>query len=237
VVVGATVALVVLGIGGVAAAQSEERESDDSPRVITVQATGLVRGTPDVLELTLGVGTRGKTAGEALAQNSKRTVEVLKVLADADVDDKDVQTSNLSISPVYDDDGEVVIAYSVNNYVSASLRDLSKAGEVVDAATEAAGDDIVVNGLYFSIDDNSDLVAQARTDAVKRAKAQAEQLADAAGVKLGELQSITEDTAPVGPVMEAQAAAPRAGDSSSAPPIQPGSQTLSVDVTLVYAID
>jgi hypothetical protein len=234
-----TVVALTLGASGVATAQADDRDGD-TPRVITVQATGLVRGTPDVLELTLGVDTRAKSAGEALDENSRLTLEVLKVLDDAGVDGKDVQTSDLSISPVYDDDYEVVIAYAVSNHVRASLHDLSKAGDVVDAATKAAGDQIVVQGLSFSINDNSDLVATARADAVKRAKAQAEQLADAAGAKLGELVSITESTAPVGPAIDIEASAPRAaGDDTSAPvpPIQPGSEQLSVDVTLVYAID
>jgi uncharacterized protein YggE len=201
---------------------------------ITVHSTGIVEGTPDVLELTLGVDTRGRSAGDALAENSKLTAGVLKVLKDAGVADKDVQTSNLSISPVYDDNGELIVAYAVSNHVTARLHDLDKAGRVVDAATKAAGDQIVVQGLSFSIDDNSDLVAQARTDAVKRAKAQAQQLADAAGVELGPLVSIIEESSPTPPVVVAErAAAP--GSADAAPPIQAGSQTLTVDVTVVYA--
>jgi hypothetical protein len=233
-VVTAIVASLTVTAGGVAAAQTADGDTKHE-RVITVRGTGLVEGTPDVLEMLLGVDTRGKSAGEALAENSKLTIEVLKVLDDAGVDAKDIQTSDLSISPVFDDDGEVVIAYQVSNHVIAELHDLNKAGDVVDAAAEAAGDQIVVQGLYFSIDDNSKLVSQARADAVKRAKDQAQQLADAAGVKLGALQSVVEESTPVGPALEEKASAPSsAGDA--APPIQPGTETLSVDVTLVYAI-
>lgn len=238
VVLTAMLASVTLTAGGVAAAQTETTTTTggNAKRVITVRGTGLVEGTPDVLELMVGVDTRGKSAGEALAENSKLTVQVLQVLSEAGVGDKDVQTSDLSISPVYDDDHEVVIAYGVSNHVIARIHDLNKAGRIVDAATRAAGDQIVVQGLYFSIDDNSELVARARADAVKRAKAQAQQLADAAGVKLGPLQSIVEESSPSGPVIVAEkAAAPSAADAT--PPVQPGSETLSVDVTLVYAID
>jgi hypothetical protein len=232
-------AITTVGAGGVAAAQTDDDPpSRDDPRVITVNGTGLVSGTPDVLELYLGVDTRGDTAGEALADNSKLTVGVLKVLRDAGVDEDDIQTTNLSIYPAYDDDGEVVIAYTVSNRVVAKLRDLNTAGDVIDKATEAAGDDIIVQGLYFSIDDNSKIVERARTEAVKRARAQAEQLAAAAGVELGELRSIDESYTPVGPALDArEAAAPTAesGDAASVP-IQPGSESLSVDVTLVYDI-
>jgi uncharacterized protein YggE len=223
--------------GGVAWAQTvPEPKSTKDPRVVTVHGTGRVTGTPDALELSLGVDTRGKSAGDALGENSKLTLEVLEVLREAGVADKDVQTSNLSIGPVFDDDGEVVIAYAVRNHVTAELHDLAKAGRVVDAATQAAGDQIVVEGLYFEIDDNSALVARARADAVKRAKAQAQQLADAAGVQLGDLQSISEESAPIGPVLDREKVAAPTSAGDAVPPIEPGSETLTVDVTLVYAI-
>ncbi len=228
---------------GVASAQSDEdAPSRDDPRIITVNGTGLVSGTPDVLELYLGVDTRADSAGEALKENSELTVGILKVLRDAGVDEDDIQTTGLSIYPVFDDDGEVIIAYSVSNRVVAKLRDLNTAGGVIDEATEAAGDDIIVQGLYFSIDDNSKLVEQARNEAVKRAKEQAEQLASAAGVELGELRSIDEQYTPVGPALDAREAAPSStpttsgGEDATSVPIQPGTEQLSVEVTLVYDI-
>ena len=207
-----------------------------SPRTIDVVGTGQVRGTPDVLGLSLGVSTRAHSAGEALSHNSELTHKVIAVLRLAGVDEKDVQTSDLSISPVYDNDGNNIIAYGVTNTVAATLRDLDKAGGIVDAATKVAGDEIIVNSLAFSFDDNSVLVAQARADAVKRAKAQAEQLAKAAGVQLGNVLTISESSTPQGPVVEAAAPKQAAGSSDAAPPIQPGSESLSVSVSLSYEI-
>jgi len=230
----------IVATAGVSGAQTDDDSpSRDDPRVMTVDGTGLVSGTPDVLELFLGVDTRADSAGNALRKNSELTAGVLKVLRDAGVDEKDIQTTNLSISPVYDDDGEVVIAYSVTNRVAATVRELNDAGDVIDAATKAAGDDIVVQGLYFSIDDNSKLVERARAEAVKRAKAQAEQLAAAAGVELGEIRSIDERYTPVGPALDAREAATSPtteSDAGRSVPIQPGTEQLSVDVTLVYDI-
>jgi uncharacterized protein YggE len=226
-------------VGSPQAGAQARRQSSDStgtkdPRTINVVGTGQVRGTPDVLDLTIGVSTRSKSAGEALGRNSDLTNKVVGVLKDAGVDAKDIQTSNLSISPVYDDQGENVIAYGVTNTVDVTIRDLDKAGEIVDAAAKVAGDEIVVNGLSFSFDDNSELVAQARTEAVKRAKAQAEQLAKAAGVELGDVLTITEAGVPDGPVI---AAAPReAGSADASTPIEPGSQSLSVQVSITYEI-
>ena len=226
-------ALLVAVPAGPALAQTDDggRGARD-PRTITVYASGVVRGVPDVMELTLGVDTRARSASEALDRNSDLARKILAVLKLAGVPEEDVQTSDLSVAPIYDDNGNAVIAYSVSNIVSARIRDLDRVGKVVDAATEVAGDEIVVNGLFFSFDDNTELVAKAREDAVRRARTQAEQLAKAAGVELGDLLSLTENAAPIGPALEADAAKAAEG----APPISPGSQELSVDVTLVYEI-
>ena len=239
--VGAVLAIatgVVMTLSATAGAQTPDPGTSTTdaggpgPRTITVDGSGQVRGTPDVLELSIGVDTRARTAAQALHRNSELASNVLGVLRAAGVDGSDLQTSDLSVSPVYDDKGNAVIAYAVTNTVDARIKNLDTAGDIVDAATKVAGDEIVVNGLYFSFDDNTKLVAQARTDAVKRARAQAEQLAAAAGVQLGDLQSITESSAPAGPPINA---APQKATGGAAP-VNPGSETLSVDVTLVFEI-
>jgi uncharacterized protein YggE len=227
-----TTAVVAAGTGG---AGAQTKADTSTPRTVTVNGTGMIEGTPDVLELTIGVHTHAKSAGEALGHNSDLAGSVIAVLRDAGLEADDVQTSNLWMSAMYDDDGDHVIGYAVSNIVTAKIRDLGKAGKIIDAATKVAGDEIVVNGLYFSFDDNTALVTKARAEAVKRARTQAEQLAHAAGVELGDLLSMSEDASPVGPVLEAEAAAPRSVSDGSAP-IEPGAETLSVQVTLVYEI-
>ncbi|MEX1145657.1 MAG: SIMPL domain-containing protein [Acidimicrobiia bacterium] len=219
-----------------AAAGAATEDGGREPRTITVTGTGLVRGTPDVLELVVGVKTRAPSAAEALTRNSTLTRKVIEVLQDAGVDSDDLQTTDLSITPFYDDEGDDLDGYSVNNLLSATIRDLEKAGGIIDAATEAAGNEILVQGIFFSFDDNTELVARARTDAVKRARIQAEQLADAAGVDLGDLLSLTEDSIPYGPALEFDQARAASGELEAAAPIEPGSQSLSVQVTLIYEI-
>jgi len=208
------------------------------PRTITVMGTGIVRGTPDVLELVIGVRTRATTAAEALSRNSELARKVIDVLRDAGVEEEDLQTSDLSISPFYDDEGDDLEGYAISNTLHATIRDLDKAGGIIDAATKVAGNEIVVHGVYFSFDDNTELVAKARTDAVRRARLQAEQLAEAAGVDLGDLLTLSEDSAPYGPVFDADELEARvsSGGDVAAAPIEPGSQELSVSVTLVYEI-
>ncbi len=206
------------------------------PRTVTGTGTGRVKGKPDTMTLQLGVSTRGKSAGEALSRNSDEARKLQFVLGASGVDDADIQTSDFSISPVYDDDSRQVVAYEVTNSVTVTIRDLDKVGDIVDKSTGVAGDDIVVNGLYFSIDDNSKMIATARAEAVKQAKSQATQLAQAAGIQLGDVLSITESSDPVGPPIAVQNERGAADSATAAPPIQPGSQELSVQVSIVYEI-
>lgn len=181
--------------------------------------------------MTLGVATRGSTVGEGLDRNNAAARRVLRVLTEAGVDDEDVQTSNFSIGPVYDDRGEDVIGYQVGNLLTVRLRDLDRAGKVVDDVARAGGDEVVVRGVSFGFDDTSDLVAQARKEAVRRARAQAEQLAGAAGVELVSVRRISESSADYGPALEATQDA-----TASRVPIEPGAEELSVHVTVVYTI-
>jgi uncharacterized protein len=206
-------------------------------RTITATGTARVHGTPDVLSVTLGVSSPGDTVGEALSRNNAAANKVLEVLRDGGVDERDIQTTNFSIGPWYGDNGDVE-HYRVSNLVVADLRDLGKAGNLIDRAAQAGGDDVVVRHVAFDFDDTSNLIAAARSDAVKRARTQATQLADAAGVPLGEVVRISETSPDVGPVLEQSAAdalASRAAGEASVP-IQPGSEELWVRVSIVFAI-
>jgi len=241
----ATVSLLV-GAAGPASARTARQRADqraaadatttttNSSRTIVATGTARVRGTPDVLTVMLGVTSRGHTVGEALDRNNAAARKVIEVLLDGGVDKKDIQTTNFSIGPIYGDNASDVQGYQVSNVVVAQLRDLDKSGSLLDKAAQAGGDDVVVRNVSFDIDDTSDLVASARADAVKRARNQAEQLATAAGVQLGDVLTISESSQDVGPFM----AAPEAADARAATsvPIQTGSQELTVQVSVVFSI-
>jgi uncharacterized protein len=221
-----TAVVAVVALGTTAGAAGAATRS----RTITVVGTGEVRGTPDVADLVLGVSGRAGSAAEVMARISDRAQKVIDALHDAGIADEDIQTADLSVQPVTDDDGKVT-GYEASNTVSVHIRDLGKAGAVVDAAAAKAGDDIRVQGITFSIDDDSALLAAARSKATKRARAQAEQLASGAGVQVGEVRSITESTSSV-PLAYASGAA----DKAAGTPVMPGSETLSVQATVVFAI-
>jgi uncharacterized protein YggE len=200
---------------------------------ITARGTGTVRGTPDTMTVVLGVQTRGDTAEAALGANNERATALIEALKGRGVPAEDLQTSQLSIYPSFDQQGTRITGYEVSNQVTATLRDIPAAGATVDAAAVAAGDAIRVQQLGFSIDDDSEPRAQARADAVRQAQAQARQLAEAAGVALGPIRTITEvAAAQPGVYPQADRVAPAA-----AVPVEPGTQELSVVVEVVYGID
>lgn len=226
----AAVAAALLAVTATPARAGEPDSSDADARTIVARGVARVQGTPDLLTMTLGVTSRGRTVGEALQRNTEASRDVTAVLLDGGVDRKDIQTSSFSIGPVQDDRANVT-AYEVSNLVTVRLRDLETAGELIDAAAAAGGDDVVMRGVHFGFDDTSDLVARARDEAVARARTQAEQLATAAGVELGEVRTISESSHDPGPVLEAPTRAPAADVA-----IEPGTEELTVVVTIVYTI-
>lgn len=222
--------------------------SDDDPTVvptaqtggtqlgITAHGVGKVTGTPDIVTVALGVTTQGPSAKAALDANTGKATEVIDALEQSGVEDKDIQTSQLSINPTYNPETGRISGYEVTNSVTATLRDFDKAGELIDTAARIAGDAVRVQSFGFSIDDDSDLRARARDEAVKAARAQAEQMANAAGVELGKILSMTEDpvsTPPPGPFYSDQLKA----DAALSVPIEPGSQELSLTVNVVWDIN
>jgi uncharacterized protein YggE len=225
------------GGGGVAGAAPAAGISTDNGRPsIAARGVGLVKGTPDTLRVVLGVETRSARAKDALAANNEKANALVDTLKGQGVEEKDIQTSQLSIHPTYDDKGQRITGYQVNNTVTATLHDIAGAGALIDAAAGTVGDAVRVQSIGFSIDDDSALKAEARTQAVHLAQLQAEQMAKAAGVKLGGIRLISE--VPAGgpmPYYERLAGAP-AADTAKSAPILPGQQELSLAVDVVWDI-
>jgi len=153
---------------------------------------------------------------------------------------KDIQTQYFSIQKVTRWDNvtqeEVVIGYRVSNVVSAKIRDIDKAGEIIDAVAEAGGDFTRIDSIVFSVDDPSAYHEEAREKAIAEAKAKAKQLADLAGVTMGKPTYISESIqapSPIYPrVMYEGAAIP----APAAPPISPGETEISLTIQVIYAI-
>jgi len=206
-------------------------------RTITATGTGRAEGSPDLLTVTIGVQTNGATAQGTLADNNAKAQALIAKLKADGVADKDLQTSQLQVSPNYalptPNSQPRILGYAVTDLVTAKLRDLAKAGTLIDNAVASAGDAARVDGISYSIDDASALLAAARADAVRQAQARAKTMADAAGVGVGQVRTITDLTQSPSPMYSA---APAASAGSSAVPLQAGTEQLSVQVSVVVDI-
>jgi uncharacterized protein YggE len=202
----------------------------DRLRLITAVGTGTASGVPDIATVTLGVQTTASSAAAALADNNQRSTELLSVLQEQGVAQPDIETSQLSVSPTYDQGGGVT-GYQVSNMVTATIRPLASAGAVLDAVTQAVGDAIRIHWIALSIDDDTPVRSQARADAVAQATVQAQELATAAGVTLGPTLSVTDSPDTGGGAYQTYAAS---ADAAAAVPIEAGTQEVSVRVQVVF---
>jgi uncharacterized protein YggE len=205
---------------------------------INAIGTGEAFGEPDVLVVNVGVSAERASIAEAREAAAGAQRGVVDALKRNGVAEKDIQTVQFSVNPQYDFRGgnQQIIGYQVSNVVTAKVRDLAKAGATIDAAIEAGGNDAVVQGVQFGIDDPSELQKQAREQAVKEAREQAQQLADNAGVKLGKLLSISESSGSI-PIAADVIRAPATGDASIESPIETGQLTVRITVVVLYAVD
>jgi uncharacterized protein YggE len=201
--------------------------------VITTTATGHASAAPDTVTIELAVHTQAPTAGQALAANSGHAANLIAALKGSGTKAPEIRTSGLSIWPVHGDSGAEITGYQVSNNVRVRSHDVDSAGSLIDTAVDAAGDAIRVEQLSFTIADETELRTDARTAAVTQALAQARELAEAAGVSLGRLHSITEGTD--GPPMPKMRGFERAAMAMSTP-MEPGTQTVSVTVTVQFEV-
>jgi uncharacterized protein YggE len=237
----AAISLLLAGCAGSTDAAAQITTGGDQAlmtNTISVSGTGQVTGTPDTLIVDLGVQVMRPTVGEATGEAARLAQAVIDALQAEGVDEKDIQTTNYSIWPEYDyrNETQTLRGYRVNNTVSAKIRDLDTAGDVIDAATTAAGDAAVVSGIRFDLEADGALITAAREAAWNDAKAKAEQLAALAEVRLGKAVAISETSSPAPPpIAYAESAGGVAFDAAT--PIQPGETSVSVVVTVQFAIE
>jgi len=206
---------------------------------ITVGGRANVSGTPDTLRLDLSVVVTAPTVSEALAKANGSADAVQKSLLGSGVATKDLQTSGLNISPDYDystNGSPRLKGYQVSESVSAKLRDLGRAGDAIGKAAGAGGNAVRVNGISLDLEETGVLVSKARDKAFADARAKAEQYAKAAGRPLGDVLSIAESVSTPSPIPLSNAAAAGSALDKASVPVQPGSQDVSVSVTVVFAM-
>ncbi|MUM19549.1 SIMPL domain-containing protein [Mycobacterium sp. CBMA271] len=230
----AAMAVLVAGCG------DESADSPESTRNVTVVGKGEVKGAPDVLRADVGVSVTAKDVSGALSQASEKAQAVIDAVVGAGVAREDVQTNELSIQPeqTYPPGGAPrITGYNATNSVRINVRDLKKASEVLDKAVQAGGEAARLSGVTFDLDNDADLVKGARERAFNDAKSRAEQYAGLSGSKLGEVLRIDEShgsVPPPAPMMSKRA--PMPADAQFAPPLEPGQQTVSFQVSVIWEL-
>jgi uncharacterized protein YggE len=218
--------LVASAISGIAQPHFGRTASATADRTITVSGDGTVTTVPDTATFTFTVDTRAKTASAALAQNSDETTKVIAAVKAAGVPSASIQTSQVALSPQTSQDGTTIVGYVASNSITVETG-IGDAGKLVDAAVGAGANG--VNGPMLSRSDSDALYRDALKKAVDAAKLKAQALADAAGLTLGAVQTVTEQTsAPPMPF------ASKAADAVAVP-IEAGSQEIQATVTVTYA--
>lgn len=206
----------------------------DAP-MITVSESANVSVSPDQASVSAGVVAQAPDAGAAMSLNREKMVKVFAELEKAGIKKENISTSQLTLQPRYDyrNGQNRITGYEARNVVTVKTDDLDQVGPMLDALVAAGVNNI--DNVSFDIKDPSAARAEARTKAIKAARTKAEEMADAAGVKLGDLKSLSESGgARPQPVYYARVEA-QSMDAST--PIAAGDQTLSVTVNMVYEID
>ncbi len=204
---------------------------------ISVNGTGVVSASPDMLNLQVGVQTQRDSLEAAQSEASDKMNAMMEQLKNAGVDEKDISTAQYSVEPVMvyrDNQPPVVTGFRVTNIVNVKLRDITRAGKLIDDLVKSGAN--TVYGLSFGFSDPAALMRQARERAMQDARAKAEQLASLGGVTLGTPIMITEGITSTPPPVIPMAAAGSARDTASATPIQPGQQEVRVEVQVIYSI-
>jgi uncharacterized protein YggE len=203
---------------------------------ITVSGEGRVAGTPDTLTLTIGINLERDTVSQATEDAARLATGLIDALVAEGIAETDIQTANYSIYPEYDyrNDTRRLIGYRVSNEVRVKIRDLARAGEIIDRAGSQGGNEVVMQGLGFSREDNDLLVVSAREAAWQDARGKAEQLARLAGVTLGAPTMISESFSAPPPIQRVAFAEDAAGGFAT--PIQPGELDVSVTIQVTFGL-
>lgn len=205
---------------------------------ISVNGTGAVAVKPDVVRMSIGVQEKAATVTEAQKKTAEKSKTLTEALKKAGIKEEDIKTEGYNIFPEYryeNNQPPVLTGYAVSNQLSIVIREVEKAGDIIDAATTAGANQL--SGISFSLEDNAKALEQARLAAMDDARKKAEQLATGGKVQVGSVVKITEQyqnvAAPVAKFDEARSAV--AGSAANTV-IEAGQFRVVVNVEVTYSI-
>ena len=229
------VSLLVVGLLASCSTAATPAVESKPSRSMNVSGTGQVTLVPDIASINIGVHTEADLVNDALSENTAQANAIASILKNLGVEEKDIQTSNFNVYPAdrYDPmTGQVQSRYFVvDNTVTVIVRDLSSLGDVLSAVVDAGANNIY--GITFDVEDRDEAVAQARLLAIQNAKEKAQEIADAAGVELGDLLSINVYGG-ITPIAYYDAKGGAYAESSV--PVSAGTLTISMECSLTYEL-
>lgn len=202
-------------------------------RQVTVVGTGEVQGIPDTLTADVGVQVTAPDVTAAMNQTAERQRAVIDALTARGIDAKDISTTSVSLQPQYAENSAVT-GYRADNSIRVTLRELDGASATLATVVAAGGNATRINGVSYSIADDSALVRDARARAFADAESRARQYAELAGLALGKVISISETAAAI--PTPSPVPMPREAPMAADVPLSPGQQTVGFTVTAVWEL-
>jgi hypothetical protein len=228
---------------------------------ITVTGEGKVYAKPDIALISLGVTTQATSVADVAKSNTEKMNAVITAVKALEIDEKDIQTTNYNLTPVYENTitpvydtslmssgvsissvgypirtGTTLKGYKLEQNIQVKIRDFTKIGDVLSKSTVAGAN--LVGDLQFTIDNPEQFKEQARAKAIAQAKANAQNLAKESGVKLGKIINVYENNyySPMYSSVKGMGGASMDSAVAPSPTIQPGQQEINLTVNLTYQV-
>jgi uncharacterized protein len=218
------------------AAVGMRAQQPDMRRTVVIEGSAEASMTPDRASITIGVETEGKDAATVKKDNDRAIRGIFESLASAGIDAKDIQTSNLTLEPVYNwrpEGRREFVKYVMRNTVHVTIRDLAKLDRVLDVAVTKGGN--LINSIDFEVSNANAVRDSLRAAAARNAKAKAQQLAEAVGAKVGKVLQLSEMSSPQ--PMPVFRKAMMMADAESAPTVAAGQMEIKVIVNATFELE
>lgn len=217
----------------------------EAKNIITVSDTGEVYAKPDLALVSFSVKTEAKTVAQAMSENTEKMNNVIDFVKGEGVEEKDLKTTSFNIYPRYEwrkeigippypEGKRVLVGYEVTQQLQVKIRDMEKIGQIIEGATAAGANQ--VGDLQFTIDKQDEVKAQARKQAIDKAKAKAEELASQLGVNLVRITNFSESSI-IPRYFGLKEAVGMGEPEVPQPQIEPGENKITVTVNITYEIN
>lgn len=224
---------VVLIVAALVGAWSIGHQRSSARSTISVTGSASVQGTPDTINFEIGVHTQSASAAQALSSNNRKVAALISALENGGVKKRNIQTANLSLYQNYNSNG-TANGYAVDNSLSVTMHNIAGTGTVIDRAIRSVGNGATLSGVTLSITNQNALLAKARARAVANARTTANQLARSAGTHVTSVVSLVDQENLPSPVFFNSFKAANVAQPSV--PVQAGTQSINVQVSVVYLL-